>query len=131
MGFVSLSSQGLVTVSDETTENFWKAFNEWKPEPPRPVFYRLYYDDQGLPITWTMEDLPGNYIDIDLALYQEQPRHVIVRDGKLVRVDPIYFVPRLQPNEKEGTPCHPTDVAVVVSPDQPHTKWRYGLDEAS
>ena len=118
-------------MSNETTENFWKAFNEWKPEPPHPVFYRLYYDEQGRPITWTMEDLPGNYIDIDLALYQEQPRHVIVRDGKIVRVDPEYMLPRLRPSVKEGTPCHPADVTVVVNQNQPHTKWRYGLNEAN
>jgi hypothetical protein len=131
MGLLSLSGQGLVAMSDETTENFWKVFNEWKPEPPRPVFYRLYYDDQGRPVTWTMEDLPGNYIDIDLALYQEQPRHIVVRNGKIVRVDPAYLVPKLRPSIGEGIPCHPSDVAIIVEHNQPHTLWRYGIDEAS
>ena len=118
-------------MSNKTTENFWKAFNEWNPEPPHPIFYRLYYDEQGRPITWTMEDLPGNYIDVDLELYREQPRYIVIRNGKIVRVDPEYTVPKLRPSTVEGTPCHPADVAVVVSPEQPHTKWRYGLNEAS
>jgi len=131
VGIVSLSAKGLVTVNNETTENFWKAFNEWQPEPPRPVFYRLYYDEQGRPITWTMEDLPGNYIDVDLALYREQPRHIVVRNGKIIRVDPVYMVPRLRLSTVEGTPCHPADVTVIVDQQQPHTLWRYGLNEAS
>lgn len=118
-------------MSNKTTENFWKAFNDWNPGTPTPVFYRLYYDEQGRPITWTMEDLPGNYIDIDLALYREQPRHIVVQNGKIVRVDPEYMVPRLRPSTTEGTPCHPNDVTVVVNADQPHTLWRYGLNEAS
>ncbi len=80
------------------------------PEP-QPVFYRLYYDDQGCPITYTMEDLPGNYIEIDPETYVEAPTRVRVIKGHLVRLT-LRHSEKLRPSES-GMPCHPQDVAIV------------------
>ena len=38
------------------------------PEP-QPVFYSLYHDDQGHPLFYSMEDLPGTYIDVTPEQY--------------------------------------------------------------
>ena len=90
------------------------------PEP-QPVFYRLYHDNQGLPLFYSMEDLPGNYIEIDAAAFAQSSMNVQVQNGRLVQRT-RWFISKLEPTES-GTPCHPDDVAIVVDPDQPHQCW--------
>ena len=106
---------------NETEENFWKAWAEPVPEPV-PVFFRLYYDDQGRPISYSMEHLPGNYIDIDAATYQLGSRNVRVVDSKLVHITPKKTVAKLVPSNT-GTPCLPDNISIVVDEQQTNIKW--------
>jgi hypothetical protein len=108
-------------MSEITPEEFWAILHS-VPEP-RPVFYRLYYSDNGAPIIYTMEDLPGNYIEVDQSTYVLTPFNVKVIDSKLVYIKPVITVKKLQPNESDGTACDPRDVCVVVGTDQAHIKW--------
>jgi hypothetical protein len=109
-------------MSNETTENFWEAFFS-QPEHEVPkIFYRLYHDEQGFPLFYSMEDVPGTYIEIDLETYRQGASHIRVIDGKLVET--IWSpTAKLVPGSS-GTPCHPDNVAVVVAEDQTHIKWR-------
>ena len=50
-----------------TPEEFWSILHD-APEP-EPVFYRVYYSDDGTVICYSMEDLPGKYINIDQTCY--------------------------------------------------------------
>jgi hypothetical protein len=45
------------------------------PEPA-PVFYRLYHDDEGKPLFYSMADVPGTYIDIDRDTFVKNSMHV-------------------------------------------------------
>ena len=102
-----------------TPEEF---FNILKAMPePEPVLYRLYYDSEGRPITYSMDALPGNYIDIDHATYSTAPAHVRVVKGKLEILDTSVAI-KLKPGES-GTACDPRDVCVIVDDTQPHIKW--------
>jgi hypothetical protein len=105
---------------NETEENFWKAWAEPVPEPA-PVFFRLYYDEHGRPLSYSMENRPGNYIDIDRETFVDFPKYVRVVDGKLELLQ-VHHVCKLVPG-KSGTPCASTDVSVVVSSEQQHVKW--------
>lgn len=101
--------------------------HKW-PEP-KPVFWRLYYDDSGKPIEYSMEEKPGyKYIDITPEEYQLCDYRVRVRDGKIV---PHKHTPieRLYPNQIDGTPCHPHNVSIVVTTNQPHVTWALKNDE--
>jgi len=108
-------------MSEITEKEFWSIL-QTIPEP-KQIFYRLYYGDNGAPIIYSMEDLPGNYIDIDQQTYVLAPFNVRVLDGKLTYIKPVITVKKLQPTKVSGTACDPCDVCVVVSPDQPHVKW--------
>jgi hypothetical protein len=92
------------------------------PFVPAPLIYRLYHDDQGFPLFYSMEDLPGNYIDIDHATYTNPPIHVRVIDKKLVTLETA-MATRLRP-ATSGTCCHPDDIGIVVDATQPHKKWK-------
>lgn len=107
---------------NDTTENFFKAWAEWDRQEPDPVFFRLYYNKQGLPVTYSMEDLPGTYIDIDQATYAKSSYQVRVINGKLTHIDPTKIYSKLQPGDS-GTSCHSQDVAVVVATPL-NTRWK-------
>jgi hypothetical protein len=103
-----------------TEEEFWSILQA-VPEP-KQIFYRLYYSDTGAPIIYTMEHLTGNYIEVDQPTYVLAPFNVRVIDKKLTYIKPVVTVMKVQPGTV-GTACDPRDVCVVVSADQPHTKW--------
>ena len=105
-----------------TTDNFWAAFDQPSDEPPL-VFYRLYHDDQGYPLFYSMEDLPGNYIEIDQETYALSSSKVRVVDGKLKK-NTVANTAKLRP-DTIGTACHPADICIVVPADQPHIKWSF------
>ena len=106
---------------NETTDNFWDVWNSFKwPDPPK-IFWRLYHDDQGRPLFYSMEDLPGNYIDVDAECFAISPMNVKVVNGQLTYIDTKTYN-KLVPND-HGTPCSPDNICIVVPEDQPHIRW--------
>ena len=102
-----------------TPEEFWSILHNM-PEP-KPVFYRLYYDADGVPLFYSMEDRPGTYIEIDQETFARGATNVRVRDGKLIEIT-WATTTKLVPGNS-GSPCHPDNVAVIVAEDQPHQRW--------
>jgi hypothetical protein len=115
---------------NENAQNLLEAVAGIVWTEPTPVSYRLYYDEHGNPVVYSMEDLPGNYIEIDPQTYAIGSFRVRVVDQKLIHVQPKIQVKKLQPNSTTGTPCSTVDVCVVVSEQQPHTKWKISNNEA-
>jgi len=93
-----------------TEQEFWDILFD-APEP-KPVFFRLYYNSAGVPLFYSMEDVPGTYIEIDADTYARSSMTVRVRDGKIVEIScrPTY---KLTPSDT-GTKCNVHDVAVVT-----------------
>ena len=114
---------------NENEANLLKAFSEFVWPEPKPIFYRLYYRDDGTPICYSMEDLPGNYIDVDPETYARGPGNVHVVNGKLKEFRPGITVTKLKPGGPTGTPCSLNDVAIVVAATQPHVKWNLETNE--
>jgi len=108
-------------MSPMTPEEFWSVLHNMPLSPP--VFYRLYYSDDGAPIMYSMEDGPGNYIDVDPQTYAIAPFNVRVVDNKLTYIRPKTAIKKLQPAIADGIACDLRDVCVVVDTGQPHTKW--------
>ena len=111
-------------MSDETTENFLTAIAEIfgnLPDVKQPS-YRIYYDNNGRPTSYTVEDLPGNYIEVDAVVYSSPDKNIRIIDGKIVKIKQPVMVAKLMQSEL-GISCHPDNVAVVVDSTQPHIKW--------
>lgn len=102
-----------------TPEEFWNILHSEPLE--HPIFYRLYYNEQGQPVCYTMEDLPGNYIEIDKDMFARSPTNIQVRDGKIFEIT-WQTTAKLSPGNA-GTPCHPNDVTVIVDHLDPHQYW--------
>lgn len=102
-----------------TEEEFWAAL---APVPaPVPPTYRLYYGEAGEPLFYSMENLPGKYVEVTHATYSNPPTHCRVVDGAL-KILSTNSVTKLTLSET-GTPCHPWDISIVVDETQPHKKW--------
>ena len=100
-----------------TPEEFWSILH-CAPEPV-PVFYRAYYNPDGTIVCYTMEDLPGNYIDIDVETYQRSNPHAKVINGRVVETKTNN---KLKPTGN-GTACAPDDVCIVVDESKSYVKW--------
>jgi hypothetical protein len=94
-----------------TPEEFWSILHA-VPDTV-PVYYRLYYDESGVPLFYSMTDQPGTYIEIDQVTYARAPSDVRVKNGQLVKVT-WQTAQKLTPADS-GAQCHTQDVAVVVS----------------
>lgn len=74
---------------------------------------------------YTMDDLPGDWIEIDQQTYLAASFDVRVADQKLIHLPRLNQVHRLKPNQTQGTACDPRDICVVVDTSKIHTKWNY------
>jgi hypothetical protein len=101
-----------------TPEEFWQILHD-APDPS-PIFYRLYHDDHGVPLFYSMQDLPGTYIDIDQETYSRSVSNVRVKNGQLVQLT-WTTASKLTPAEL-GTLCHVNDVSIVVPTQGQHWK---------
>ena len=115
---------------NETTKNFLDVFANLPPWEPPVVLFRLYYNDQGNPIEYSHEDKPGNYIDVDPNTFRDQPQDVRVVNNVLVKLPKRTLVKKITPNGL-GICCSPNDVTVVVSSEQPHTRWSLKTNETN
>ena len=110
-----------------TPDEFWSILHD-VPEP-KPVFWRLYYRDDGSPICYSMEELEHNYINIDAELFALQPYNIKIVDGQIKYIITVH-TQKLIPGAT-GTPCDPRDICVVVPDTEPNTKWSKQTREAS
>jgi hypothetical protein len=104
-----------------TEQEFLEFWNSYQWTDLKPVHYRLYHDDTGLPLFYSHDDLPGKYIDVTPEQFALQDRLVRVVDGKLVR-QRTARINKLVPAES-GTLCHNQDVTVIVT-DQSGQYWK-------
>jgi hypothetical protein len=112
-------------VTDQLTEeNFWSILAS--TPTPKPIYYRLYYNDSGLPLFYSHEEQLGKYIDVTPEQFALNDPKVRVVNGILVPYQPP--TPKLRPSDT-GTACHPSDVSIVVSAQDKHQKWRFGTNE--
>lgn len=91
------------------------------PQPVTPVF-RLYHDDIGQVLYYSMEDLPGTWIEIDAVTYAQARHDIRVIAGKIVELPKTTNVRKLRPSD-HGICCDPRDICLITTADKPHTRW--------
>lgn len=110
-----------------TEEEFWAIWQASEQAPCPELEYRLYYDENGFPLFYSMEDPPGIYIKVDQDTFLNGPKNIRVIDGKIIEAQ-ICWTKKLVP-APTGTNCDPSDVCVVVAPEQPHISWQLKHEE--
>jgi hypothetical protein len=114
-------------MSEMTEKEFLSIWQSGATAPVVELEYRLYYDENGFPLFYTTEDLPGVYIIVDQETFLNGPKNIKIIDGKIVEAK-IAWLKKIIPSQ-QGISCHPQDVCVVVDSSQPHTNWRLKHEE--
>ena len=109
-----------------TPDEFWSILHAVPNTVP--LTYRVYHDAEGQLLFYSMDQLPGNYIEIDAATFGRSPSRVRVINGQLIETK-WRTVNKLTP-DAAGTRCHPKDMAVVVS-TEPYSAWSKKTYEAN
>lgn len=109
-----------------TPEEFWAILHA-VPEAKEPI-RRLYYGENGEPLFYSTEALPGNYIDIDTETFTRASSKVQVKNGQIISTVSRKISKKLVPS-MNGVACDHRDVCVVVDTDQKHTKWNIKIYE--
>lgn len=130
MGASALPYQIVAAMNtNQTTENFLKVMQDFHWPEPRPISYRLYHDETGRPLVYTMEDLPGTFVEIDQQTYIAASHWVKVVDGKLIKIESKSLPRKLRPSQQDGVCCDPRDVCVIVTHNTPNQRWRYDSND--
>lgn len=109
-----------------TPEEFWNILHA-VPEKVN-IEHRLYHDENGDPLFYTMENLPGNYIVVDSETFFIGSPHVKVVNGQLVQHQRI-ITKKLIPGDT-GIACHPDNILLVG--DYPNaTRWMIKTHESN
>lgn len=106
---------------DQNTRNFLDFWNSYTWPTVEPVFFRLYHDDNGYPVCYSMQDLAGSYIDITAEQYAQNNYRVRIKHGKLVP-HITTRTSKLIPTSS-GIPCDPNDITIVVTAESCQ-KWK-------
>ena len=92
---------------------------------------RLYYNPDGTVKSYTMEDLPGEYIVVEDQIFFESRYDLRVINGKIIRdIDNIRS--KLRPVKvatETSTRCDPDNILLVVSENHPHKLWDKVIDQ--
>ena len=78
----------------------------------KPVEYRAYYDLSGKVISYTCDDLPGNYIIITREQYAEAKPDAIVDNGKIMNQNASTL--SVMAKKAGGQPCSKYDVNILI-----------------
>ena len=96
-------------------ENFREALKLVKPIKKQEIFFRLYYDDDGNVITYSMEDLPGKYIEINAEQFAIGNRNIYIKNGKIYKKKQLSIGKLIPTEEYDGT-----DITVIKD----KTQWK-------
>lgn len=97
-------------------------FSLLKPVQTRVLEFKLYYDAGGKVITYTTDDLPGDYIVITQEQYTEARPDVLVKNNKIVYTHLQRYVFKLEKNT-EGVATSKYDINIIsMEPDSQYWK---------
>jgi len=108
--------------------NFWEAVAQLEKTPTVTVEleYRLYFDNQGSPLYYTMDKPDGQFISITLEQYQRSNYNVKVINGKIKELtnNIVKLVPATS-----GTACHVNDISIVADDTSKKQHWKLKTNE--
>jgi len=101
-----------------------------EPKLPVTLEFRLYYRDDGSIITYSCEELDGNYIVVDAEIFALGRQDIRVIDGKIQIMEPTFIVTKLIEADN-GISCAAEDISIPVSDDHEgdSKKWEIKQDE--
>lgn len=107
------------------SEFFIQALKSFKPRPKPLAEPRLYYDNDGNVICYSMDHLDGNYILVDVDVYAQGRYDIVVKN------DVLHYPSKLTHGKIKpsitGTPCHAFNALIIDI--QSKNFWKFIQDE--
>lgn len=97
-----------------TEQDIIDLFNSVIQTSQPKIEFRAYYDADGKIITYTTEDIPGDYIIVTSEQYAEARHDARVIDGQLVLKNRRTHVLKLDKNRGGGKRTSKYDISIVV-----------------
>lgn len=89
--------------------------------------YRLYYNSDGTPKFYTMEDLPGEYITVDHETFESGRYDIKIKNKQIVNLSsmlaPRYVITEI--SSLDSVCCDPDDITLLVTDLDEHILWDY------
>lgn len=91
--------------------------------------YRLYYNSDGTPRFYSMEEHDCAFIEVDLSTFETGRYDIIVVNGKIKSLTENTISKLVISTERTDTAacCDPTDVTIIVGQNQKHILWDYKM----
>lgn len=91
--------------------------------------YRLYYNSDGTPRFYSMEEHDGAFIEVDLATFETGRYDIIIVNGKIKSLSENIISKLAVTDERSDTAtcCDPADVTLIVDKNQQHILWDYKM----
>jgi hypothetical protein len=94
----------------------------------KPIEFRLYYDVNGKAVTYTTENISGNYILITREQFAEARPDVIVKNNKLIYTHLKKHVEKLV-KSNSGTKTSKYDVNILTDDTVDYVFWEEMINE--
>lgn len=94
----------------------------------KPIEFRLYYDINGKVVTYTTENISGNYILITREQFAEARPDVIVKNNKLIYTHLKKHVEKLV-KSNSGTKTSKYDVNILTDDNVDYAFWEEMINE--
>lgn len=107
-------------------DSFWQAAAEFISDKVE-VEYRLYYDEQGMPLYYTCDQLPGNFVAVSAEVYAQGRYDCKVVNGEIKYPAQIKYA-KLIPSTK-GTACYIKDVSIISPTETDAQHWKLRVYE--
>jgi hypothetical protein len=89
--------------------------------------HRLYYDADGVPLHYTMEESEGQYIVVDSDTFAQCRFDIRVIKGKIISLYDLNNKPKMlrrtSNDSNTATTTHIEDMTLITDKDSPHIFW--------
>jgi hypothetical protein len=92
--------------------------------------FKLYYNSDGSVNQYSMEDLPGDHIEIDADTFHACRYDVKIVKNKIISLSQTVISKYYQTDTaaENTVATDPWDILLLVSTDEPHILWDYRSD---
>lgn len=89
--------------------------------------FRLYYNDDGTPKFYSMEELDGNYIEIDQSVFEASRYDIVVINGKIKSLSENVISKYHLVNDisKTTVTCDSEDITLLTDSTESYKLWDY------
>ena len=90
--------------------------------------YRLYYNDDGSPLFYSMEELEGKFIFVELPIFESSRYDIKIVDGKIRSLtDTVSKYHQVSVKTNTTVMCDRDDISILNNKNKSYKLWDYKI----